>query len=171
MQREERAAVCCFTFFIFQSPVKSAPISWAALWAPAGLPGLEPCSLLLPPPSPPGAAGAAGTHPTCRVGLAWGRGALPTACRGWGGRSFLPASCLSSVSGFQNTPRTSLPQAQPGGWWRLHFTGELAQALGGLGTCRRPGEASRPSPQWQGTGLAPPVGGWRGSDHQSGSPC
>lgn len=90
MQREERAAVCCFTFFIFQSPVKSARISWAALWAPVGLPRLEPRSLHPPPRSR-----CSGNTPHLLRGARLGKGGFPLPAGRVGEASCQPPVCLA----------------------------------------------------------------------------
>lgn len=158
MQREERAAVCCFTFFIFQSPVKSAPDQLGGPLGPACLPALvtasasppSPGSSLSPPPPHP--------HPTTtewqQVGL---EPAPPAAGLRWpsnrlaceeGAGSFLPASCLAFIV-FPTLPAHFFPRPSPAVAGCCTPQERKTEAQEGLGTRRRPGESS---PGWRGRG-------------------
>lgn len=112
-----------FYVFIFQSPVKSAPISWAA-------PRPQHARVSYGVSFSTTVAGGAGSRWPCP----WLSGDPPFTCKECGEASRQPLVYLAFYS-FPDTSRTFPPEAQP-----RHFTGDETQAQKGSGACPRPGE-------------------------------
>lgn len=129
LQREEQAAVCCFTFLFFKVMLNLPH----RLGGPQG-PSMPACRLVMV-----SEVGRAGPRLACHPGS----GGPPTACKAE--RSFPPASCLFGILWFfKYFPRIS--SRGPVLPLQLCCMGGETQAPKGLGLAR---DRENPHPQWK----------------------